>query len=73
MKKYLVDYRTWGKAGDRINEKQAHEHFQDPIKVPISIGYRILDGSWREQRIDYAWTSADKPGATFIPAINTIQ
>ena len=69
MKKMKYDYRLWAKAGERISEEEARNHFKDPLRIPISVGYQNLDGSWVEVQQDYAWTSANAPGATIIPAL----
>lgn len=68
MKKLQFNYKVWNNAGERINEEQAREHFQNPVKIPVSVGYRNGDGRWVEVQHDYAWTSANAPGATIIPA-----
>ena len=70
MKKLQYDYRNWQNAGERIDEAEAREHFKDPIKVSVSVGYRSLDGRWVEVQKDHAWTSAGTPGATIIPALS---
>lgn len=68
MKKFQLNYKVWENAGKRINEKQAKEKFNDPVRIPISVGYRNLDGTWVELNIDHAWTEAKAPGATIVPA-----
>lgn len=70
MKKLQYDYRNWQNAGERISEEEAKQHFKDPVRVPVSVGYRNLDGRWVEVQCDYAWTSASAPEATIIPALS---
>ena len=70
MKKLQYDYRNWQNAGERISEEEAKQHFKDPVRVPVSVGYRNLDGRWVDIQTDYAWTSAGAPGATIIPALS---
>lgn len=69
MKKLQYNFKVWAKAGNRIDEAEARKHFKDPLRIPISVGYRNLDGRWVEVQCDYAWTSASAPGATIIPAL----
>ena len=69
MKKLQYNFKLWQNAGNRIDEAEARKHFKDPLRIPISIGYRSLDGRWVEVQCDYAWTSASAPGATIIPAL----
>ena len=68
MKKLQYDYRNWQNAGERISEEEARKHFKAPLRIPVSVGYRNLDGRWVDIQTDYAWTSAGAPGATIIPA-----
>ena len=66
--KIQCHYKQWENAGERIDETEAREHFKDPIKVSVSVGYRSLDGRWVEVQSDHAWTRTSAPGATIIPA-----
>lgn len=70
MKKLQYNFKLWAKAGERISEEEAKQHFRDPVRVPVSVGYRNLDGRWVDIQTDYAWTSAGAPGATIIPALS---
>ena len=69
MRKLQYNFKVWAKAGKRIDEAEAKQHFKDPVRISVSVGYRNLDGRWVEVQSDYAWTSASAPGATIIPAL----
>ena len=68
MKKMKIRSTTWKNAGEAIDQKTAEERFNNPIRVPISIGCYNSAGQWVEAKQAYAWTDADSPGATIYPA-----